>query len=58
MFAKQLRTEGDSQNGLNYNIRVLGREGVLVLNAVAGIDQLAKVKTWYGCWRQANGESR
>jgi uncharacterized membrane-anchored protein len=44
-WAKLLRTEGDPQDGLNYNIRVLGREGVLVLNAVAGIDQLAAVKT-------------
>jgi uncharacterized membrane-anchored protein len=44
-WAKELHTEGDKENGLNYNIRVLGREGVLVLNAVAGMDQIAKVKT-------------
>ena len=43
-WAKELRTEGASANGLNYNIRVLGREGVLVLNAVAGIRQLDAVK--------------
>lgn len=43
-WAKELRTEGSPQNGLNYNIRVLGRTGVLVLNAVAGMDQLAQVK--------------
>ncbi|HEX9174381.1 MAG TPA: DUF2167 domain-containing protein [Telluria sp.] len=43
-WAKELRTEGSEQNGLNYNIRVLGRTGVLVLNAVAGMDQLAQVK--------------
>jgi uncharacterized membrane-anchored protein len=30
---------------LNYNIRVLGREGVLVLNAVAAMNQLGQVKT-------------
>jgi uncharacterized membrane-anchored protein len=44
-WAKTLRTEGDPHDGLNYNIRVLGREGVQVLNAVAGIDQLDKIKT-------------
>jgi uncharacterized membrane-anchored protein len=43
-WAKELRTEGDQDNGLNYNIRVLGREGVLVLNAVAGMDQIAQVR--------------
>jgi uncharacterized membrane-anchored protein len=44
-WAKELHTEGDKENGLNYNIRVLGREGVLVLNAVAGMEQIAQVKT-------------
>lgn len=43
-WAKELHTDGDQQNGLNYNIRVLGREGVLVLNAVAGMQQIAQVK--------------
>ena len=43
-WAKELRSEGASQSSLNYNIRVLGREGVLVLNAVAGMDQIAQVK--------------
>lgn len=42
-WAKELHTEGSNENGLNYHIRVLGREGVLVLNAVAGMDQLAQV---------------
>jgi uncharacterized membrane-anchored protein len=44
-WAKELQTEGSSDNGLNYNIRVLGREGVLVLNAVSGMEQIAQVKT-------------
>jgi uncharacterized membrane-anchored protein len=44
-WAKELHTEGQQENGLNYNIRVLGREGVLVLNAVAGMEQIAQVKT-------------
>lgn len=44
-WAKELHSEGDKVNGLNYNIRVLGREGVLVLNAVAAMPQLAQIKT-------------
>lgn len=43
-WAKELRFEGAEGNTLNYNIRVLGREGVLILNAVAGMDQLAAIK--------------
>lgn len=43
-WAKELHSEGDQKNGLNYNIRVLGREGVLVLNAVAGMDQIGQIK--------------
>jgi uncharacterized membrane-anchored protein len=46
-WAKELRfgdpTAG-APNSLNYNIRVLGREGVLVLNAVAGMDQIGEIK--------------
>ena len=44
-WAKELKTAGDAGNGLNYNIRVLGREGVLVLNAVASMDQIDKIRT-------------
>jgi uncharacterized membrane-anchored protein len=44
-WAKELQSEGEAHHGLNYNIRVLGREGVLVLNAVASLDQLARIKT-------------
>lgn len=43
-WAKELRFGGEQHNTLNYNIRVLGREGVLVLNAVAGMDQLAMIR--------------
>jgi len=43
-WAKELREEGSPQSGLNYNIRVLGREGVLVLNAIAARDQLDAIK--------------
>jgi uncharacterized membrane-anchored protein len=44
-WAKELQSDDSPQHGLNYNIRVLGREGVLVLNAVAGLDQLGQIKT-------------
>jgi uncharacterized membrane-anchored protein len=42
-WAKELQF-GDSPHTLNYNVRILGRRGVLVLNAVSGMDQLAPVK--------------
>ena len=42
-WAKQFRSDGQP-NVLNYNIRVLGREGVLVLNAVAGIEQIEQIR--------------
>jgi uncharacterized membrane-anchored protein len=44
-WAKELHTDGSAANGLNYNIRVLGREGVLVLNAVAGMPQIAQIRS-------------
>lgn len=44
-WAKKLLFEGDSTETLNYNIRILGRKGVLVLNAIGGIEQLNEIKT-------------
>lgn len=43
-WAKQLRFGDSSEDTLNYNIRMLGRHGVLVLNAVAGMEQLPEIK--------------
>jgi uncharacterized membrane-anchored protein len=43
-WAKKLRELGDTMEGLNYNIRILGRKGVLVLNAIGGLDQLGEIK--------------
>ena len=43
-WAKELKLEGAAQSTLNYAIRVLGRKGVLELNAVAGMDRLRSVK--------------
>jgi uncharacterized membrane-anchored protein len=43
-WAKELNFDGAPENTLNYNIRVLGRDGVLVLNAVAGMNQIGQIK--------------
>lgn len=43
-WAKELAVGDAQQHTLNYNIRVLGRQGVLVLNAVAGMSQIATIK--------------
>lgn len=43
-WAKEMRSEGESRNVLNYNIRILGRQGVLVINAVSSMDHLDEVK--------------
>ncbi|MEO8352499.1 MAG: DUF2167 domain-containing protein [Chthoniobacteraceae bacterium] len=44
-WAKELGFGGDSEHTLNYNIRVLGRRGVLVLNAVAAMSQLPEIES-------------
>lgn len=43
-WAQELKFGDEDENILNYNIRVLGRKGVLVLNAVASMSQLAQVE--------------
>lgn len=43
-WAKELKFGGADESTLNYNIRILGRRGVLVLNAVANISQLAEIE--------------
>jgi len=43
-WAKELKFGGEPENELNYNIRILGRRGVLVLNAVASMSQLAEIE--------------
>ena len=42
-WAKELAFGSNAEHTLNYNIRILGRRGVLVLNAVAGMDQLGTI---------------
>lgn len=43
-WAKELASDRADQHTLNYNIRLLGRKGVLVLNAVAGMEQIDTIK--------------
>lgn len=42
-WAKEIKVEGYENNTLNYDVRILGRKGVLVLQAVAGMDALDSV---------------
>jgi len=44
-WAKELRFGDEELHTLNYNIRVLGRKGVLVLNFIAGVDQLTTIES-------------
>ncbi|MFO1052054.1 MAG: DUF2167 domain-containing protein [Planctomycetota bacterium] len=46
-WAKSLRFEGEPGLTLNYDVRVLGRRGVLVMQAVASVDDLQTVAA--GC---------
>jgi uncharacterized membrane-anchored protein len=43
-WAKELAFADTGAHTLNYNVRVLGRRGVLVLNAVGDMDQLDSIK--------------
>lgn len=44
-WAKELRFGDIPVNTLNYNVRILGRKGVLVLNLVATMPQLGEIET-------------
>ena len=43
-WAKEIKFGESEMNTLNYNIRVLGRKGVVVLNAVASMSELGDVQ--------------
>ncbi len=43
-WAKELAFEGEASHTLNYNIRMLGREGVLVANAVGAMEDLPSIE--------------
>jgi uncharacterized membrane-anchored protein len=44
-WAKELNFEGSPAHTLNYDVRVLGREGVLSMNAVASMAQMQQIRT-------------
>ena len=44
-WAKELRFGDIPVNTLNYNVRILGRQGVLVLNLIATMPQLEEIET-------------
>ena len=43
-WAKELQIGDSTEHTLNYDVRILGRQGVLSLNAVAGMDQLQEIE--------------
>lgn len=43
-WAKEIHFEGQEENTLNYNIRVLGRRGVLVMNFISGMEMLSQIQ--------------
>ncbi len=43
-WAKEIKFGENEVNTLNYNIRILGRKGVLILNAIAQMPELASVQ--------------
>jgi len=47
-WAKDLMFGSEGEHTLNYNIRILGRRGVLVLNAVSGMKQLEAIRAQTG----------
>lgn len=44
-WAKEIKFGTDSVNTLNYNIRMLGRKGVLVMNIISGMDNMKTVES-------------
>ncbi|PJJ54962.1 DUF2167 domain-containing protein [Hymenobacter chitinivorans] len=43
-WAKELRFSSTDDNTLNYNVRLLGRRGVLNLNAIGSMEQLPEIR--------------
>lgn len=44
-WAKEVKFGDDSLNTLNYNLRILGRKGIFMLNAVGSMSELQEVKS-------------
>lgn len=45
IWARELAIEGDPVNGLNYDVRLLGRTGVLSLNMLASMKDIGEVRS-------------
>jgi len=43
-WAKEIKFGDSESNTLNYNVRILGRKGVMVLNAVSSMNELPEVQ--------------
>jgi len=43
-WAREYSVEGVPQHSLNYDVRVLGRNGVLVMSMIGGMDQLPMIE--------------
>ena len=43
-WAKEIKFGDAEQNTLNYNVRVLGRQGMLLMNFIASMDQLPEIE--------------
>lgn len=44
IWARNISIDGQSENTLNYDVRLLGRTGVLSLNLITGMSQLAETR--------------
>jgi uncharacterized membrane-anchored protein len=44
-WAQNLKSGGSDENSLNYDVRILGRTGVLSLNAIAPMKSLSQIET-------------
>lgn len=47
-WAKEIAIEGEKENILNYDVRILGRDGFLSLNVISTMDKLSLVKQRIG----------
>jgi uncharacterized membrane-anchored protein len=45
IWARELAVEGDRANGLNYDVRLLGRSGVLSLNMLSSMQDIGNVRS-------------
>lgn len=53
IWARDIKFEGSPQNTLNYDVRLLGRYGVLSMNMVSTMPELAEIRTAANALRQS-----